>query len=160
MDDLDLDLSLTLGPDEDSLPMDVLRRAWSVYGDELRHPARPGSRCWGEWVFEIGEEPPEGEQAQVMRLLELGQLTDEEREQLRERAQGAIRHAEWMNHCEDLGGITTGPRGAAAAMRARRDENARQWRLVLEAVESCSRAIGQRSLDRAKMIGDPAPWGG
>jgi len=134
--DLDLHLALVLGPDEDPPPMDVLRRAWSVYAGELKGPQKPGKRCWGEWVFEIGEEPPGGEQEQIVRLFELGQLRDGEVEGVRKRALESLQGIQATNDAGALGSITVRPRGVAERMRAERETRAAARRRVLEAVEA------------------------
>ena len=63
--------------------------AWEIHGAkimegrELRH----GSRPWGWWVFEKGEEPPPLEPgANEIRLAELGELSEEEIADLARRA--------------------------------------------------------------------------
>ena len=77
---------------------------------------------------------PDSYPDRLLRLLELGELTDEERERARVRAQGAIRAAEWMNYTEDVGAVRTGPAGAGVRMRERRDARALAWERVQAAL--------------------------
>lgn len=68
-----------------------LRLGWLYHGrslmDDYRGP--PGTRPWGWWRFEAGEELPAGQDAQARRLAELGELTEYERAALQERANEA-----------------------------------------------------------------------
>jgi hypothetical protein len=41
--------------------------------------SRQGSRPWGYWRFVLGEEMPQSKDAERLRPIELGELTDEER---------------------------------------------------------------------------------
>jgi len=61
--------------------------AWLVEREVLMsHPRLPGTRPWGFWRFELGEEMPSRADAQAVRLAELGLLTADEFAGLYERA--------------------------------------------------------------------------
>jgi hypothetical protein len=77
-DELDATLELLIGPCV--LSEKQLEVAWEAYGEEImewRHAG--GSRPWGYWRFVLGEEMPRSKDAERLRLIELGELTDEER---------------------------------------------------------------------------------
>jgi hypothetical protein len=84
---------LSMGPSTmDRFTEPQLRRGWQVYGGELLREERPflsGTRPWGWWRFEAGEERPRPRGDQTVRLAELGELRDEELAKLRERANEA-----------------------------------------------------------------------
>jgi hypothetical protein len=87
-----LEFCLDLGPApgwDDGFTDEDLEFAWEIHGAkimegrELRH----GSRPWGWWVFEKGEEPPPLEPgANEIRRAELGELSEEEIADLARRA--------------------------------------------------------------------------
>ena len=67
-----------------------LELAWEAYGEELMQHNRagrslPGHRPWAYWKFELGEDPPDGDDAAI-RLAELGLLRDDEIARIAERA--------------------------------------------------------------------------
>ena len=134
VDDLQLHLALVLGPTEDSPPIGVLKRAWKVFGPEMMKRSgddpRP-DRPWGFWRFNLGEEPPGSYQEQIIRLMELGELTDDEIRAVERRAGEALRAADWADHVEAAGAVTVGPAGALERMRERRAADREEWRRVL-----------------------------
>jgi hypothetical protein len=73
--------------------------------------------------------------AVALELVHAGGLTDDERDQLRARAEEFIHDDQWTTHCEDVGAIVTGPKGAGDRMRQERGERARHWQRVLEALD-------------------------
>jgi len=96
----DLHLELTIGPSTHSL--EELELGWRCHGNEVMedYVGPPGTRPWGWWAFEAGEELPrerwnseagrlENRGAETVRLAELGELTDSELAALRERANEA-----------------------------------------------------------------------
>lgn len=92
-------LNLILGPHlgDGQWTEPQLRRGWWVYRQQLMTPKReprPGERPWGFWKFDLGEEPPEGDHAQVVRLAELGELSPQETAEIRERGLAAKRRLE------------------------------------------------------------------
>jgi hypothetical protein len=90
-------MALALGPSEATgeWSMGQLKRAWSLYGGRLMADRRtPGTRPWGWWAFEAREGRPEGEQAEALRLSELGELSPGEIAEVLERAQDEIQYAE------------------------------------------------------------------
>lgn len=129
-------MNLALGPHEGDgeWTPEQLERAWSVYRGQVEIPRRPGHRCWGYWRFELGEEPPEDEPAQALRLLDLGELVGGELQAVRERALGALRYIARTDHLEAIGAIVTTPRSAASRGRVQRAADAERWRAVLDAV--------------------------
>ena len=87
----DLTYALLMGPAEgDGLSDEDLELGWRYRGERIMedHRGRPGTRPWGWWVFEVGEDPPP-RALEAVRLAELGELTREELAALRERANEA-----------------------------------------------------------------------
>ena len=85
-----LEISLLIGrTDFDDVSDEQLEVGWQVYGERLMGYGRiVGTRPWGYWVFELGEDMPRGGcDKQTMRLAE--QLTPDELAALRERANEA-----------------------------------------------------------------------
>ena len=74
-----------------------LALGWELYGPQIMAQARrAGTRPWGYWKFELGEEPPAWDQfaahashAETVRLAELGDLTTDELAAIREQANEA-----------------------------------------------------------------------
>ncbi len=79
-DDFNVTLELVGGPDEHT--EEELRLAWEAYGGVVTLNC-PGTRPWGWWRFEVGEDLPENE---PVRLAELGLLGDDEIAAIAERA--------------------------------------------------------------------------
>ena len=71
----------------------------------------------------------------VLRRLGRGDLTDAERQEVRERAEGALRHIAREDHLEALGAIATSPAIARTAMGAKRAADRTAWAAALEAIE-------------------------
>jgi hypothetical protein len=66
--------------------------AWELHGARLLagYNGPPGTRPWAYWVFDLGEEKPQGEwDAEALRLAELGELRPDELAELHERANEA-----------------------------------------------------------------------
>ena len=85
----DCRLSLLIGPVQGGPSDNELRLAWELLGTELMADdrGRVGTRPWGFWAFEVGEERPAGGcAAETVRLAELGVLRPDELAALRERA--------------------------------------------------------------------------
>ena len=87
----ELEFGLMLGPGPLSVDLDAedLAVGWRIHGAEIMAgwQRQHGSRPWGWWVFEKGEEPPPREPgANEIRLAELGELTEEECAALAKRA--------------------------------------------------------------------------
>lgn len=83
----DVVIDLMLGPTGDH-SLEELELAWEAYGAGLREDGV--GRCfrvWGWWRFDVGEEKPDGHDAQCIRLAELGLLTAEERSTIAEDAE-------------------------------------------------------------------------
>jgi hypothetical protein len=82
------DLELAIGAIEGGAPREELEVAWRIRRQELMERSRlPGTRPWGFWVFELGEEPPrDPHHAEVVRLAELGALTADGRAAFAEKA--------------------------------------------------------------------------
>ena len=89
-DSIELVIALIMGPHDDCPYSEAqLRSAWEVRREEwLGHPRLPGTRPWAAWKFELGEEPPEDD-AEPIRLAELGLLRDDEIAAIAERANEA-----------------------------------------------------------------------
>ena len=88
----DCRLSLLIGPVQGGPSDGELRLAWDLVGDELMEDdrGRVGTRPWGFWAFEVGEERPAGGcAAETVRLAELGVLRPDELAALGERASEA-----------------------------------------------------------------------
>lgn len=87
----DVHLALLIGRVEgDGLSDEDLRLAWHYHRGKLvdEYSGPLGSRPWGWWAFEAGEEMPCRE-VEPLRLAELGELRPEEVAALRERANEA-----------------------------------------------------------------------
>jgi hypothetical protein len=82
-------LGMMMGPTPRE-SVEELECAWAVHGERLMssyaQPARAGCRPWAWWRLEAREEPPDGMDAQAVRLAELGLLRRDELAVLRERA--------------------------------------------------------------------------
>lgn len=136
-DYIELVMTLMLGPHLGGgvWSENQLRRGWKAYRSRLEGgPSRPGSRCWAWWRFEQDSEPPDGDAAQALRLLELGEVADEERAGLRVRAREAVEAADWADHLDATGSIVTSPASARETMRERRERDRLAWGQVLEAL--------------------------
>jgi hypothetical protein len=87
-----LEMCLTLGPSflwVDDLSEADLEFGWREHGEAIvgTWERRHGSRPYGWWRFTIGEEPPPMEPgADVIRLAQLGELTEGELGDLRKKA--------------------------------------------------------------------------
>jgi hypothetical protein len=84
-------IDLILGPHE--FTEEQLELAWAAYGEEMMRNCNagrglPGTRPWAYWRFELGEDPPDGDDAAI-RLAELGLLRDDEIAAIAERANEA-----------------------------------------------------------------------
>jgi hypothetical protein len=96
-----LTFALLIGPTEgDGLTDKDLELGWRYRAKQIMedHRGPHGTRPWGWWVFEAGEDPPEpGEDddltepraVEAVRLAELGELTGEELAALGEQANEA-----------------------------------------------------------------------
>jgi hypothetical protein len=88
-------LDLMIGPTEpvqtEELTVKELELAWAAHGERMmrNQPGRPGEWPWAHWFFDLGEEMPASCAEQVIRLAELGQLSDEEIAALAEHAHEA-----------------------------------------------------------------------
>lgn len=85
----DVRLLLILGDARGERAPEELEKAWEAYGaqimDEWHYPrVRTGHRPWAFWMHELGEEEPEEWSACVLRLAELGLLTERELQELAE----------------------------------------------------------------------------
>jgi hypothetical protein len=81
-----------IGPtDHDGVTDEELEIGWRIHGAELMGYHRiGGTRPWGWWVFEAGENKPRGgPEVETVRLAERGAITDEELAALREQANEA-----------------------------------------------------------------------
>jgi hypothetical protein len=109
-----------------------LRRAWSVYCERLLAERRTaGTRPWGWWRFEVGEDRPDGDAGEAARLVELGVLDAEEAVRVAERAR------EWIEDADqDDVGTFTSPADAAHHMRAERRADAEEWRRLLTELDA------------------------
>jgi hypothetical protein len=88
-DDIAVTLNLILRPTGE-FTEEQLKLAWAAYGEELMQHncagrSLPGHRPWAYWKFELGEDPPDGDDAAI-RLAELGLLRDDEIARIAERA--------------------------------------------------------------------------
>jgi hypothetical protein len=99
---VELEIALTIGPMPllDDFTEEDLEIAWRIHGaaimsgSERRHGSRPGA--W--WIFDKGSEPPPMEPgAKELRLAELGELSEQEREDLAKRAAEARQRIEGGN---------------------------------------------------------------
>jgi hypothetical protein len=86
-DDFRVTLALIGGPAGPEFTEEDLRLAWETYGEDLTLRS-PGTRPWAYWRFELGEDPPDGDDAAI-RLAELGLLRDDEIAAIAERANEA-----------------------------------------------------------------------
>jgi hypothetical protein len=66
---IELGLALQIGPVEgDGLTDEDLAAGWSFFGEQMMGYRGPvGTRPWGWWVFEQGEDPPERGAEEVRR---------------------------------------------------------------------------------------------
>jgi len=85
------DLELEIGAVEGGATREELEVAWRIRRQELMERSRlPGTRPWGFWVFELGEElPRDTHYAEAVRLAELGELDPDERAAIAEKANEA-----------------------------------------------------------------------
>ena len=71
------------------LTVEELELAWGFQRERVMsaysEPAYAGSRPWAWWHFDTGEEMPEGDRAEAVRLAELGELRPDELAALSER---------------------------------------------------------------------------
>jgi hypothetical protein len=127
-------MALTLGPSPVVAFTDgQLRRAWSVYRDEVMGGRRsPGTRPFGFWAYEVGEDPPGDDPAEALRLLELGRLDADEIAAVRERAE------EWIEFAGRDDTAVTSPRDAVEHMRAQSRADAEAWGRVLAAIDAAA----------------------
>jgi hypothetical protein len=98
-------IDLILGPHE--FTEEQLELAWEAYGEEMMRNNNagrglPGTRPWADWRFDLGEDPPDGDDAAI-RLAELGLLRDDEIAAIAERANEARRRI--GTAAEHYGGI-------------------------------------------------------
>jgi hypothetical protein len=88
---VDMTIDLLIGPT--TFEADLPLRSWPWPGScTVRGcwPATTGTRPWAYWVFDLGEEKPQGEwDAEALRLAELGELRPDELAALHERANEA-----------------------------------------------------------------------
>lgn len=131
-------ITLSLGPGEGDGEWTEaqLRRGWTIYREKVMAKPRNSTRVdrpYGWWRFEAGEEMPASEPDQLVRLLELGELSAEEVVMVERRAREALWYVEWADLLEAAGHVVTSPRSAREGMRARREADAPAWRQVLEA---------------------------
>jgi hypothetical protein len=132
---------LMLGPTDapGELTVEQLAVAWEferagMMADCRRNP-NPAWRPWGWWAFDQHEPKPEGQIAEMLRLLELGELDEAEVRAVEQRARDALKAADWADHVEQVGAVTTAPASAREGMRERRARDREGWRRVLKAVE-------------------------
>jgi hypothetical protein len=79
------DLELWLGPHKK--PGEELAELWELRRDELlARDALPGSRLWAFWHFDLREDEPREPDDAAIRLQELGLFRDEERAEVKEKA--------------------------------------------------------------------------
>jgi hypothetical protein len=73
---------------------EAAKAAWDHHRDELmeRRGGQAGTRPWGYWAYERGEELPADRVESVLRLLEAGELSDAEREKILSEAKWAQEH--------------------------------------------------------------------
>jgi hypothetical protein len=71
---------VALGPTNiHGVTLEVLQAAWPLRRDELLDDrSRPGARPWAWWEFDQCEARPSGYGQEVARLLELGELDEQE----------------------------------------------------------------------------------
>jgi hypothetical protein len=85
----ELELALMVGPMPitDHLSDEDLGHGWRLHDEQIMRDweFRHGSRPWGWWVFEKGEDPPPLEPG-AKEMAELGELTERELEDLRNKA--------------------------------------------------------------------------
>jgi hypothetical protein len=107
-----------------------LERGSQVYGQELisdSHRGEPGSRLSGQWVFDLGIDPPSTRLERVLALAERGELTEDEREQIT--ADAAHARNRVRNH------VITSPAEAAERMESSLEAAEQEAVAIAESLE-------------------------